>query len=236
MNPFTTQSSKINTANLLAALLMYLLPVLGVWFMNYSAKDIFTVYALETLIVGAITVLKLGAITLFRKRDTWQNDEAVSQQHGLFFILFFIVHYGLFALVQTSIFSESAQLNPPGTNMTHFFFYWYRYISKEIGMVLVMISAGLIIKELLPFIISGQYKTTPMLQVMFQPYGRIFIQQFTVIIGSMLLSFAGGSKIFILVFAAIKFYFEYFINFNAIIKRTGIQHQSKPGTDTTNKE
>lgn len=235
MNPFT-QSQKINAPNLLAAILMYLLPVLGVWFMNYSAKDIFTVYALETLIVGAITVLKLGIITLYRKRDTWQNGEAVSQQHGLFFIIFFIVHYGLFALVQTSIFSESAQLNPPGTGMTHFFFYWYRYISKEIGTVLLFISSGLLIKELLPFVISGQYKIAPMALVMFQPYGRIFIQQVTVIIGSIFLSFAGGGKIFILVFAAVKFYFEYFINFNAILQKSGIQQQSKPGNNSSNKE
>lgn len=235
MNLFT-RPKKINTPNLLAAILMYLLPVLGVWFLNYSAKDIFTVYALETLIVGVITVLKLGAITLFRKKDTWQNGEAVSQQHGLFFILFFIVHYGLFALVQTSIFSESAQLNPPGTGMTHFFFHWYRYISKEIGTVLIFISSGLLIKELVPFIISGQYKTAPMALVMFQPYGRIFIQQVTVIIGSIFLSFAGGGKIFILVFAAVKFYFEYFINFNKILQKSGIQQQSKSAANTTDKE
>ena len=53
---------------------------------------------------------------------------------------------------------------------------------------------------------------------MFQPYGRIFIQQVTVILGSMFLSFGAG-KIFILVFAAIKIFFEVFIDFENLIKK-----------------
>jgi hypothetical protein len=53
---------------------------------------------------------------------------------------------------------------------------------------------------------------------MFQPYGRIFIQQVTVIIGSMFLSFGAG-KVFILIFAAIKIFFEVFIDFDLIMKK-----------------
>ena len=53
---------------------------------------------------------------------------------------------------------------------------------------------------------------------MFQPYGRIFIQQVTVILGSMFLSFGAGT-VFILIFAAIKIFFEIFIDFNLITKK-----------------
>ena len=58
-----------------------------------------------------------------------------------------------------------------------------------------------------------------MMQLMFQPYGRIFIQQFTVILGSMFLTFGAG-KIFILVFAAVKIYFEVFVNYDGILNKT----------------
>jgi hypothetical protein len=53
---------------------------------------------------------------------------------------------------------------------------------------------------------------------MFQPYGRIFIQQITVILGSTFLSFGAG-KLFILVFAFIKIFFEVIVDFNGIIRR-----------------
>ena len=49
-----------------------LLPVYGVWFLGWSAVDVFIVYALETLIAGFVTVLKLGVLTLHRRTDTWQ--------------------------------------------------------------------------------------------------------------------------------------------------------------------
>ncbi|MND08531.1 hypothetical protein D3C83_312060 [compost metagenome] len=53
---------------------------------------------------------------------------------------------------------------------------------------------------------------------MFQPYGRIFVQQFTVIIGSIFLSFGAG-KIFILIFALIKIFFDVFIDFSGLLKK-----------------
>jgi hypothetical protein len=55
--------------------------------------------------------------------------------------------------------------------------------------------------------------------VMFQPYGRIFIQQFTVILGSMFLGFGWG-KGFILVFAFAKILFEVFFNFDEILNKS----------------
>ena len=57
-----------------------------------------------------------------------------------------------------------------------------------------------------------------MMQLMFQPYGRIFIQQVTVILGSMFLSFGAG-KIFIIIFAAVKIFFEVFVNYDGILNK-----------------
>ena len=78
------------------------------------------------------------------------------------------------------------------------------------------------------FLRTGQYKTIPMMQLMFQPYGRIFIQQFTVILGSMFLSFGAG-KIFILIFAAIKICFEVFVNYDGILSKAMSDLKKKSG-------
>jgi len=51
---------------------------------------------------------------------------------------------------------------------------------------------------------------------MFEPYIRIFVQQFVVILGSMFLTFGAG-KIFILIFVAAKIFFELFINYNRLL-------------------
>jgi hypothetical protein len=66
-----------------------------------------------------------------------------------------------------------------------------------------------------------------MMILMFQPYGRIFIQQFTVIAGSIFLSFGAG-KIFIIVFAGVKIFFEVYINFDHILgkARTDMKKES----------
>jgi hypothetical protein len=194
-----------------------LIPVYGVWFLGWSAVDAFIVYALETIIVGIMTLLKLGVMTLVRKKDTWYNEGGSTTVSGLFFMFFFTIHYGLFVAIQTSIFSQSAKL--PGTGFLHFFFNWYSYLKNEdIAIMLSAFVVSYLVRSFIPFIAKGEYRTISMMRVMFQPYGRIFIQQFTVILGSMFLTFGGG-KAFILIFALAKILFDVYVNFdNAIDK------------------
>jgi len=61
---------------------------------------------------------------------------------------------------------------------------------------------------------------------MFQPYGRIFIQQFTVILGSMFLTFEGG-KAFILIFALAKILFDVYVNFDNAIDKAMAEAEKK---------
>jgi len=66
------------------------------------------------------------------------------------------------------------------------------------------------------FILNGAFKTASLNAIMFAPYGRIFIQQFTVIAGSLFLGFGAG-KIFITIFAGVKIFFEVWVNYERII-------------------
>lgn len=205
-----------------------LVPIYGVWFLNWSAVEAFIVYALETLMIGVLTVLKMLVVTMFRKKDTWHNQGSSSQVSGLFFILFFIAHFGIFALVQTTIFSQSAGITPPGKGMMHFFFHWYEYITKDVGIMLMSLGVGHLAKNFIPFVATGEYKTISMMNLMFQPYGRIFIQQFTVILGSMFLSFGLG-KAFILIFVVAKIFFDVFVNFEDAINKSITKLEKESG-------
>jgi len=73
-------------------------------------------------------------------------------------------------------------------------------------------------KTVTEFIIPGPYKTTPLGLQIFQPYMRIFIQQFAVILGSIFLVFGAG-KIFILIFALIKIAFEAYVNYEGVLNK-----------------
>jgi hypothetical protein len=195
-----------------------LIPVFGVWFLGWSAIEAFIVYALETLIIGILTIIKLLVSTFAKRTDTWYNQGTTTQVSGLFFIIFFILHFGIFVAVQTSIFSGVAGINPPGKGALYFFFHWWEYINEDIAYMLGGFLLSYMARDLIPFLSSKDYKTIPMMILMFQPYGRILVQQFTVILGSMFLTFDLG-KIFILVFGLVKIFVEIYLNFDRLLGR-----------------
>lgn len=206
-----------------------LLPVYGVWVLGWNAIEVFIVYAMETLIVGMLTVLKLSiASASGNNSNDWYVGDKKVKQPGILFIFFFIVHYGIFAAVQTSIFSESANINPPGSGLLYFFFHWYNFINKDIAIMLFGFIVSWLARSFIPFIVNREYKTASMMRLMFQPYGRIFIQQLTVLLGSMFLVLGGGGKIFILIFAFVKIFVEVYMNFDNILNRT-LESMDKEG-------
>jgi Family of unknown function (DUF6498) len=116
--------------------------------------------------------------------------------------------------------------------MTHFFFHWYEYINKDIAIMLGAIAFGHVARSFVPFVLSGEYKTISMMKLMFQPYGRIFIQQFTVILGSMFLTFGWGTG-FMIVFVLAKIFFELIVNFDGIIDKSMQDMEKQSGGSKT---
>jgi hypothetical protein len=193
-----------------------LVPLFGVWFYNWNASHIFLVYSMETIIIGLINVVKMACVTLFiRKEDTWKNNSNSSMQGGWFFIIFFILHYGLFVFVQTQLFFGVSGLVPNGSLLMQ-----YSKIPELLGpdgqLMLLIFTAYYVMQSVFGFFSSGAFKAVSMSRLMFEPYMRIFVQQFVVILGSMFLSFGWG-KIFILIFIVIKIFFELFINYKRLL-------------------
>lgn len=196
-----------------------LLPLYGVWFEDWDPKQMFLVYCLETVIIGGYNVIKMLIVTLDRKNDVWENKGSSTMRSGWFFILFFIVHYGFFVMIQTGIFAGVSGLSAnsdfgPLTFLSRIF----SYLSFDAKIVLCIFILMYGFRMLFDFILSGRYRQTSLGLLMFQPYLRIFVQQFVVILGSMFLAFGAG-KAFMLIFVAIKIYAEVFINFEAWLER-----------------
>lgn len=197
-----------------------IVPIIGAWFFNWDARQIFMVYALETVIIGFYTLTKMGIVTAVRKKDTWFNEGKSMQVSGLFFMFFFLVHYGLFVSIQTGMFVQVSGISSDfKIGFFDFFLKWPQYLGKDAYYMLggFVVSYGF--NMLWNFVRPGIYRTVPMSLLMFQPYIRIFIQQFTVILGSMFLVFGAG-KIFIIIFAAAKTFFEIYIDYDGILKKS----------------
>ncbi len=206
---------KLTTSDFLL-IIVNLIPLYGVWFEGWNASQVFLVYCLETVIIGLFNIVKMACVTLFvRSKDVWQNGESRTQQSGWLFIFFFIVHYGFFVFVQTQIFFGVSGLVKADS-------LWGKYaeipavLGSEGKLLLLIFITYYTLQTLYDFFLSGEYKTISMGRLMFQPYGRIVVQQFVVILGSMFLSFDAG-KIFILILVIAKIFFEIYLNFDRLI-------------------
>lgn len=197
-----------------------LIPVIGVWLLNWSAKEVFLVYCFETIIIGFFTLLKMLITGLIIKKDAWETTGGSStKQPFWFFMLFFLLHYGLFVSVQMGIFFAVSGIgDEAGITFFNFFSKWPSLLTNDAYIMLGVFIVSYGFRLTTDFILTGDYKISSLGYLMFQPYGRIFIQQVTVIIGSMFLSF-GAAKIFILVFALIKIFFEVFIDFDFLLRK-----------------
>lgn len=210
LRKFTTSDYILILANLI--------PVYGVWFQGWNASKIFLVFCLETVIIGIFNVAKMGTVAAFvKKDDVWDTAGKMTLLSSLFFIIFFIFHYGFFVFVQTQIFFGVSGLFKNTSVLNS-----YLSIPKILGhnglLVLFIFITYYTLNTFLSFFASGEYKTISMGKLMFQPYGRIFVQQFVVIVGSMFLAL-GADKFFILVLVLVKIGFELFMNFDKFLDK-----------------
>jgi hypothetical protein len=158
--------------------------------------------------MGFYNVLMMWSTTLFKKKEAWVNGNTSSVVSGYYFILFFMVHYGFFICIQVGMFITIAHIdNLNFTDTFTFLFHIRRYLPAATYQLLLLFIASYGIIVLKDFFIPGLYKTASLGSLMFAPYGRVFVQQCCLLPGGFFLVFNLG-KIFMLVFVAVKIFFE----------------------------
>ena len=211
-----------------------LVPLYGVWFEGWNPLEVFIVYCLETVILGITTIIKLALVSVFNKKDN--SNQTTGVKHllsGFFIIIFFILHYGFFIFVQTQIFMGTAMMS--GGSL-HGYADMFHALGPEGYLLIGLFTLWYLADMVKNFIVPGNYRTTPVLVVMFQPYGRIFFQQFVVIVGSMFLVF-GLPKIFILVFVIIKIWADlHFSRYLSLKMDQAVRKLNLPGVGQNNTE
>ncbi len=89
-------------------------------------------------------------------------------------------------------------------------------LGNEGKLMLLLFIAYYTAQSFFEFFNDGAYKKISLGRQMFEPYLRIFVQQFVVIAGSFFLVFGAG-KIFILIFVLVKIFFELFVNLSRLL-------------------
>lgn len=198
----------------LIVVLWNLVPFLGVLFLGWKPVSVFICYALETIVVGIFNVLKL-LIIYFKGRQIKKDGE--TGVSGLGIIPFFIFHYYFFVFVQLSIFFPST-----GSGSVSFPFHavaaLYEFALQRSSIIaLAAFIANNLFVLLNDFLIPRVYEHRSMAEQMFEPYPRIFVQQFVVILGSFFWSVFGLGMPVLVVFVFIKTLIDLVLNSNNLI-------------------
>jgi hypothetical protein len=185
------------------------LPLFGVLLLGWDAFSIVALYWTENVVIGAINVLKMVACKPDANEIDWSQFKGaaamnkavrVYAHHGikLFFIPFFIVHYGLFCLVHGvfifAIFKREAGGFGPFGGFDNFL----RVFSSEHLWIAVL---GFAVSHLWSFVVNylgrGEYRKTTVPILMFQPYARVVVLHVAILIGG-IVAFALGSNVLVL--------------------------------------
>lgn len=197
------------------------LPLFGVLFLGWDTFSIVVLYWVENLIIGAINVLKLVVCNPDNNAINWSrlspNDEISRKleeaersgllnrmqllNHGskLFLIPFFIFHYGLFCFVHGvfifAIFGREAGGFGPFGGMDNA----VRVFSGEhLWLGVIALAASHLWSFFANFIGRGEFRTTAVPILMFQPYARVVVLHLAILFGAFF-AFALGSSIVVLV-------------------------------------
>ena len=189
----------------LALLSANLIPIFGVLYLDWDVASIIVLYWAENLIIGLFTILKMlvtGGI------------------HALGRILFFCIHYGLFATIHGMFVLEltdyagisampAAETSWPGplVLIEELYNLITRILSAAQQDVLWVLLAMLLshgASFLLLFIGQGEYRETTPSKLMQAPYKRVAILHVAVILGAFLVIRLGSPIGLLLALVALK--------------------------------
>jgi hypothetical protein len=192
------------------------LPIFGVLFMGWDTFSIIAVYWAENVIIGAINVLKMIACNPDPAEINWSRFSATDKlklaelqskltgstrtvqlaNHGmkLFMVPFFIVHYGLFCFVHGVFVFALFGHEPfgfgifgPLGNIGQVF------SERQMWWCVVALAASHLCSFLVNFLGRGEYRRTAVPLLMVQPYARVIVLHFAILLGGFV-SMAFGSN------------------------------------------
>lgn len=165
--------------SVIALILANLVPVFGVLFLHWEVFPLMFLFWSENLIVGAFNVLKML---------TANPSSPISWIGKAFIIPFFCFHYGMFTFVHgmlvIGIFGGHMKSTHGLFDFTPF---WQAMRENDLGWAILGLTVSRAVSFFTNYIGKGEYKRASLNQLMNQPYGRIMVMHFTILIGGFMM-------------------------------------------------
>ncbi len=169
------------TAMLIKIIATNFVPIYGVLFMNWNAKQLITVFILETIIVVAIHFIRLKWVWLRygQQPETLHNIKkgAVTGVSRAYLPLIFVVLCTFFLAVQMTIFNTIISMGNQGNLISEI----PELIQGRLKWTLIAFI-GIQFLYLSNEILTNKYNHTPVEEVFWSPFKRIIILQVVVIL------------------------------------------------------
>src|SRR3990170_5387930 len=206
-----------------ALLLANLMPLAGVLLLHWETGALLFVYWLESAVVGFFNVVKMaqaeGSTTpgpLSEGEEVTEADLAQLAEVRRTTQARSAVLGGALGVLQKMAELEMAEQRGKGvaqriTSVARiplilFFLFHYGIFMAVHGVFLLVTSHG--ISYLIYFLHRGEYRAISPSEQMARPYGRIFLMQFTIIIGGMLIMVFQAPVLMLAVLVALKVLFD----------------------------
>lgn len=193
--------------------------ILGmVIFLKPNRYIIIAAYFFETLVIGLFNVLKMIIISFFspvgkEKPNTTMMGGKISGttplQMNLFLVIFFILHFSIFYFVQFGLLVGTAEgLDDSFPGESSFIPNPFSFFKASLGEQGMITMGAIIFLQLFSliysFLLKGEYKVTNCMVQAIQPYGRIILQQFVVLIGGFFIIIIHNTAVFSCILIIIK--------------------------------
>lgn len=182
-----------------------IVPLLGVLFWGWDAKGVFVVYILETVLIGALNVLKMLVVYILNGTRNEPPPSPGDNVGGFFIIPFFIFHYYFFVFVQSVLYFAFSSIGDHSIREPYMLIRNFSpYLIGETKYAMLSLLAANLTYFIDGFVLSGQYKKETLSGLMFQPYKRIFLQQAVVILGGFISMMFGSAAAVAVFFILLK--------------------------------
>ena len=167
---------------------------MGVLFLHWTVLSVLLLYWCENVIVGGFNVLRML---------TADPGEGAVWIGKAFLIPFFCFHYGLFTFVHgqfvLALFGDASMRHGPlGGGLVAA----VEHAGIRVGVVFLFLSHA--VSFVHNYLLSGEYRRASLPQLMAQPYARVMVMHFTILLGGFLVKAAGAPILAVLLLVALK--------------------------------
>ncbi|MBU0612446.1 hypothetical protein KKB10_00365 [Patescibacteria group bacterium] len=187
------------------------IPLVGVMFFEWSLFSIMLLYWLENIVIGFYNVLKMLRADGISAEGLKIGGKQVKSVAKLGFVIFFVFHFGIFALVHgVFVFTIFGITSLSGTSLVNqgtipwSEIAWpdVSFLGILFALLMLIVSHGISYRK--NYIQNGEYKKVSAAQQLFKPYGRVISMHFIILISAFVIAGLGYSVFTATILIAIK--------------------------------